>query len=152
MRSLWSTMVHRERTCFSSTKNYRSTVSEGHMIFGVAYQGIYMNYTTVETDMGDPRFKRGFMLMRHCQEQQVNERFASLFDYEKAALLESLRRDARSELLKAYTNEHRAECHLANYHAIVRIIECLNPKRLKPIGEKRATDTAARVLVPAEAY
>jgi hypothetical protein len=81
----------------------------------------------------------------------MNERFASLFDYEKEALLASLRRDARSELLKAYTNEHRAECHLANYHAVVRILECLNPKRLKTNAEKRPIDAAARVLAPVEA-
>lgn len=80
----------------------------------------------------------------------MNDKFASLFDHEKDALLASLRRDARSELLKAQANKTFAAFHMTNYYAVVRILECLNPKHLRPNGMSRIGIGSAQTLAHIE--
>jgi hypothetical protein len=62
-------------------------------------------------------------------EDQMVERFGSLFGYEKHELLEVLRRDFRAETCKSITDPDNAAHHQSNCRVILRILEVLNPKR-----------------------
>ncbi|WP_194725051.1 hypothetical protein [Noviherbaspirillum malthae] len=58
-------------------------------------------------------------------------RFASLFPYEREALLEALRRDVRTEQCKIKTDPEDAHIHLVNFRIGIQILEALNPKKGK---------------------
>ena len=57
-------------------------------------------------------------------------RFAMLFEYEKSALLEALRRDMRSEERRAASHSQYAEYHLANSRTSLKLLEALSPKQI----------------------
>jgi len=63
-------------------------------------------------------------------------RFASLFPYERDALLEALRRDVRTEQCKVTTDPEDAYFHLANSRIGIQILEVLNPKQEKRLDVK----------------
>lgn len=56
------------------------------------------------------------------------ERFASLFGYEREALLAALRRDAKSQLALAAINADDADYYMFNYRAVIRLLDVLSPK------------------------
>lgn len=56
------------------------------------------------------------------------ERFAMLFEHERSALIEALRRDIRSEERRAESNPQDADYHLTNYRTTLRILETLHPQ------------------------
>lgn len=55
------------------------------------------------------------------------DRFAMLFEHERSALIEALRRDIRSEERRAESNPQDADYHLTNYRTTLRILETLHP-------------------------
>jgi hypothetical protein len=63
----------------------------------------------------------------------MNDWIADLFDHEKQMLFAALRRDMRSELLKAESNAQHADYHLTNHRITVRILEVLNPRKARQV-------------------
>lgn len=53
---------------------------------------------------------------------------AGIYPHEMQALLEALRRDLRSERIKAAGKTKDADFHRQNERHIVRLLECLNPR------------------------
>lgn len=58
----------------------------------------------------------------------MKDRFALLFPHERAALLNALRRDLRSETDKSMTSGPLRDSHAINVQLTLRLLEALNPK------------------------
>lgn len=74
------------------------------------------------------------------------DRFASLFGYEREALLAALRRDAQAQLALAASKASDAEYYMFNYRSVIRLLDVLSPKE----GHRGAATVCVPPRVDAE--